>query len=97
MPDPRKLKIGDRVRFVSLPEEWSRPNYTLHKECLAFMKAMIRRDFPSRVYQIDEFGIPWIAARMFRRRRWEYHTWGIFESTGWRLVKPRKLDDWLPL
>lgn len=73
-----------------MPDEWQRPDDTLAKEDLAFMKIMIRRTTPSRVFEIDEYGVPWIAARIRRRGRCENHAWGIFESTGWRLVGPRK-------
>lgn len=89
MPDPQSLKVNDYVLFIGLPAEWSRPDYTLHLECKQFMKAMIRRRFPSRVYEIDEYGTPWIAARIRRKGRIEHHTWGIFESTGWRKVRRR--------
>lgn len=85
--NPSKLKVGDLVRFTALPDEWNRGDLTLHKDSLVFMKTMIRRRFPSRVYEIDESGTPWIAARIRRRGRVEYHCWGIFESTGWRLVR----------
>jgi hypothetical protein len=90
VPDPSTLKVGDRVRFIALPEEWRRPEHTLAKEELAFMKTMLRRRSPSRVLEIDEYGVPWIAARIRRRGRCEYRTWGIIESTGWRVVGRRK-------
>jgi len=89
MPDPHDLKVGDLVRFTSLPDEWSRPNYTLPRDTLSFMKILIRRRFPSRVYKIDESGTPWIAARVRRRGRVEHHFWGISETTGWRRVRRR--------
>ncbi len=93
MPDPRDLKPGDLVRFVALPDEWDRPGYTLHRDSLAFMKRMIRRTFPSRVCEIDEYGTAWIAARIRRKARVEYHSWAIIESTGWRHVRRRHLPD----
>lgn len=89
VPNLRKLKVGDYVRFTALPDEWNRPGYTLHRDSLLFMKTMIRRRFPSRVYEIDEYGTPWIAARIRRGGRVEHHTWGIFELTGWRRVRHR--------
>jgi hypothetical protein len=89
MPDPKRLKVGDRVRFVSLPDEWQDPKYFVHKESVDFMNVMISRSWPSRVYEIDEYGTPWIEARIRRKGRVEYHTWGIFERTGWRLVCAR--------
>lgn len=87
MPDSKTLKVGDFVRFIALPDEWSRPGYTTPRDSLAFMKVMITRNWPSRIARIDEYGYPWIEARIARRGKWHYHTWAILESTGWRLVK----------
>ena len=89
MPDPRKLQVGDRVRFVDFPEEWQDPQYTVLPESVEFMEAMIARSWPSRVYEIDEFGTPWIAARLRTDGEIEHHTWGILEQTGWQVVKRR--------
>ena len=89
MPDPKKLKVGDRVKFVALPDEWDAPRYSTPDEDVAFMKAMIARTWPSRVCRIDESGFPWIEARMRNRSRIVYHGWGIYENTGWRLVRKR--------
>ena len=90
MPDPKTLKVGDLVRFVSLPEAWSRAGYTIQRESIAFMKKMIKRRSPSRVYEIDEYGQPWIAARFRERGRYVSHMWAIMEETGWRRVEQRK-------
>ena len=89
MPDPKQLKVGDRVRFVSLPDEWRDPQSTVLPESVEFMESMISRTWPSRVYEIDEFGTPWIAARIWKNGRLEHHTWGIFEQSGWRIVRRR--------
>ncbi len=90
MPDPKALKVGDKVRFTSIPEEWNRLRITLHRDDLAFMKYVIARGRPSRVYEVDENGIPWVAMRIQGPKGLEFHTWGIFEKTGWRKVSPRK-------
>jgi hypothetical protein len=89
MPDPRSLKVDDRVRFIALPDEWSHPGYTIQPECIVFMKKMIQRSWPSRVYEIDEYGQPWICAWIRERGKLSLHTWAIFESTGWRRVNRR--------
>jgi hypothetical protein len=34
MPVPKKLKVGDRVRFVSLPREWNDPKFTIVPESI---------------------------------------------------------------
>lgn len=82
----RSPNIGDLVRFVAIPEEWCRPNNTVHKECADFMKSKIRRTWLSRINKIDESGFPWIRAMIKQRGKWRYHSWMIVESTGWRLV-----------
>jgi len=87
MPDPKSLNVGDRIRFVSLPDEWQAPGYTVLDEDVEFMKTLIARGRPSRVYEIDEYGTPWIAARIHVDGQSEDHYWGIFERTGWRLVR----------
>jgi hypothetical protein len=89
MPDPKTLKVGDLVRFVAIPAEWSRPGYTVQACDRSFMKRMIQRTWPSRVYQIDEFGQPWVSARIRERGKLCHHFWAILESTGWRRVNPR--------
>lgn len=89
MPDPRTLKVDDLIRFVSLPDEWDQPGYTVHRDSIRFMKAMIARSWPSRISEIDEAGYPWIDARIRWRGRWAYHRWNIMEHSGWRRVKRR--------
>lgn len=90
MPDPKSLKIGNRVCFTSLPDEWSRKGYTIQPESIRFMKVLIKRKRSARVAQIDEHGCPWIHARIRVRGILHHHSWAIVESTGWRLVKSRK-------
>lgn len=90
MPDPHDLKIGDRVKFISLPEEWKEPSYGIHRESRAFMKQLLKRKTPVRVAMIDEFGTPWIFASTIERGRRHYHSWAITEQTGWRMIVPRK-------
>lgn len=90
MPDPKKLKIGDRVKFVSLPDEWKAPKYFVHAESVAFMEAMIARTGSSRVNMIGEDGCPWIDARVKNKGVMEHHSWDIREESGWRLVRKRR-------
>ena len=90
MPEPQSLKVGDRVRFVSLPEEWKQAGYSTPKMSVTFMKRMLKRATPVRVKMIDKFGTPWIEAVTIERGRRNYHFWAITENTGWRKVMPRK-------
>jgi hypothetical protein len=60
MPSPDTLKVGDRVRFIALPDEWNEPSYGIHPDSISFMKRMLKRATPVRVTMIDEFGTPWL-------------------------------------
>jgi hypothetical protein len=90
MLDPKSLKVGDRVRFTSLPDEWSRKGYTILPESVRFMKVVVKRRWASRVAEIDEYGYAWIHARIRFRGKVHHHSWAIMESTGWRLVNRAK-------
>ncbi len=92
MPDPNSLKVGDLIRFVAIPEEWSHPDHTIRAESIAFMKAMLKRASPSRVASVGEDGTPWIHARLSVRGKFYYHCWAIMESTGWRQVRRRRQE-----
>lgn len=87
MPDPKCLRVGDLVRFVKLPDEWAQPGHSVSRSSVLFMKRLIRRSWPSRVHKIDEYGQPWIQARMHEKGRYHYHSWAIVEASGWRLVR----------
>jgi hypothetical protein len=89
MPNPKLLKVGDRVRFVSIPTEWSAPGYVVPRNDMAFMKTMIKRTWSSRVYEIDYLGYPWIRAMTRHRGKRAHHFWMIAESSGWRRVNGR--------
>jgi hypothetical protein len=86
MPDPSKLKVGDLVKFMELPDEWTGSD-KIPSESREFMGIMFKHKSPSRVYEIDEYGHPWIQANLKKNRKRVMHTWAIFESTGWRKVK----------
>ncbi|HKX46347.1 MAG TPA: hypothetical protein VJP77_06560, partial [Planctomycetota bacterium] len=91
VPDPREIAVGDRVVFTALPGEWAAPRYRVPRGDRAFMKAMIARGRPARVFRIDVSGHPWIAAR-FRDPDGSpvHHDWLITEHTGWRRVRRRR-------
>lgn len=90
MPDSRKLKVGDRVRFVELPTEWSEEHVIVPAYSLAFMKRLIARGRSSRVSAIRD-GFPETEVRLSRADGGiDYHFWTITESTGWCRVRPRR-------
>jgi hypothetical protein len=88
---PKRSKSA--IAFDSWPfrSEWSQPGYTVQACDRSFMKRVIQRTWPSRVYQIDEFGQPWVSARIRERGKLCDHFWAILESTGWRRVNRRVL------
>ena len=86
----RRLKVGDRVRFVRLPTFQGVPGGGLHPETLRLYKQLIARGRPARVFQIDKDGLPWINCR-FRKRggQWEHH-WLAINDDSWVQVKRQK-------
>jgi hypothetical protein len=85
----RELQAGDRVRIMRMPWDASAPGYFFAPETRRLYKKLIARNRPVRVYEVDEYGLPWIACR-FRRRNgtWEYHLLAINDDS-WVRVKRR--------
>ena len=88
--DWRKLRVGDRIRFVSMPSERTRPGYFVHRETLRVYRRLIERRRSVRVAFLDDWGhekAPWIRCQ-FRRKdgRIEYHSLMI-NHDGWVRVK----------
>ncbi len=89
MPNPKDLKLGDKVRFISRPDEWAQPGYRIDSDDIVFMDRLIARGYPARICRIDEYGNPWIRVRLKSDSGYEHHTWSITESSGWMKVVPR--------
>lgn len=70
----RSLRVGDRVRLVEYPPEFLEAGFTIHRETVRVYKRILKRRRSLRVFQIDEFGHPWVECR-FRRADGtiEYH------------------------
>jgi len=81
------LRVGDCVRFVRLPTFQGVPGGGLLPETLRLYKMLIARGRHSRVFRIDEYGLPWIGCR-FRRNngKWESH-WLAINDDSCVLVK----------
>jgi hypothetical protein len=85
----KRLRVGDRVRLVELPLDffnWPR----LHPETRQAYKILLKRRTPVAVYQIDEFGMPWVAFRSRRKNGRIRHDWLAVNHGGLAIVKPRK-------
>jgi hypothetical protein len=85
----RELKVGDRIRIVRLPTDWTRPGYYVHRDTRSAYKKLIARRRPVRVCEIDAWGLPFVRFR-FRRKdsTWEHH-WLAVNDDSWVRVKHR--------
>ena len=83
MPNPKILKIGDKIKFIHRPAEWNNHKFHTDKEDKKFMDILISRGYWQRISEIDEYGKPWIHVRIKNKNRIEHHTWAIMEKTGW--------------
>jgi hypothetical protein len=89
MPRDRKaswknLRVGDRVRFVRMPTFEGVAGGGPLPETKQLYKRLIARSRPPRVFQIDEYRLPWIQCR-FRRKdgKWEHHWLAINDRYQW--------------
>lgn len=74
----RELKVGDQVRLVAIPPEFLREGYGIHKETMRLYKKLLARRRPLRVFQICDWGLPWIRCRFQRKNgQWEWHSLAI--------------------
>ena len=85
MPDPKLLKVDDKIRYISRPLEWNNLKFRICEEDKIFLVAVIARGYWQRVYEIDEYGNPWIEIRLNVNGNIQVHTWAIFEESGWKL------------
>ncbi len=58
-----RLKVGDQVRLVHMPSEFSRPDCFIHRDTLRAYRRVIARVWPQRIFKIDAWGTPWISVR----------------------------------
>jgi hypothetical protein len=79
----RSLRIGDRIQFVKIPNEWSKPGFKIQKSDIQFMELLIKRKRKFAIKNIDEYGTSWISFRIQINGKLEEHSWGIIEKTGW--------------
>lgn len=56
----RRLRLGDRVRLVHLPNEFSGDDYTLLPDTLAAYRKLIANQEMLTVSKLDEGGYPWV-------------------------------------
>jgi hypothetical protein len=59
----RELSVGDRVRIVRMPDEFSQEGYFVHEEERLAYEFLIRERRVLKVKRIDEWGHPWVEFR----------------------------------
>lgn len=91
MPDPKKLKIEDRIRYVSIPDEFLVPGRYYPEDDFLFVQTLIDRKGSCRIFEISKDGYPCFRAITQENDGTKvYHYYTVIEKTGWVKVKPRK-------
>jgi hypothetical protein len=85
----RDLKVNDRIRIILIPTEWSKPGYHVPPCTRKLYERLIQRKRSVRVYEIDEWGLPWIRCRFRYRKGWMNHSLAVNDDS-WVRVKHRK-------
>ncbi|PHN06973.1 hypothetical protein [Flavilitoribacter nigricans] len=93
MPDRKKLKIGDKIRLLKVPEEdkvqreqeiaqgVEEPGWTADT-----IERIIAQDPVVEVYTIDDFERPWFTCDIMVNGELETHTLAINEDDSWEMV-----------
>ena len=98
MPDPKTLKVGDRIRIVGIPEgdrivfEQRNADYMwLGKgpyicETTQVLEWMVGKEF--KVEFIDDLGRPWVDVEGYPDSDGGQHSMAIFDKDSWVLATP---------
>jgi hypothetical protein len=84
MPNPKTLKLGDKIRIVSVPKkdlDALASGSAYLEETVQVLKWMIGKEFT--IWQVDEFGNPWIEVIGYPDPDGAEHTMAIFDSDSW--------------
>jgi hypothetical protein len=72
-----------------MPSGADTPGYTFSHETRRLYKKLIARGRSVRVFQVDEYGLPWIQCRFrLKSGKWEHH-WLTVNDDSWVQVKRR--------
>ncbi len=83
MPNPKTLKIGDKIKFIHRPTEWNNAKWHVYAKDKKFMDILIARGYWQRISEIDEYDKPWIHVKIKNKNKIVHHNWAITEKTGW--------------
>lgn len=93
MPDRKKLKIGDKIRILSVPESdikqrrieiaegKDNPGWTAD-----IIELIISQNPIVKIDEIDDFGQPWFSCDLMVNGKPEQHTLAIMEDSSWELA-----------
>ncbi|MCA9074914.1 MAG: hypothetical protein KDA93_07775 [Planctomycetaceae bacterium] len=85
----RDLKVGDRIRIVRMPSDADKSGYFFAEETRELYEKLIARGNAQRIYEIDEWGLPWIDCRFkLPDGQWEHHLLAVNDDS-WVRVKSR--------
>jgi len=83
----RSLRVGDRIRLVTLDSlQW----HNLHLETRQAYKYLLNRRRPVTVYEIDDYGLPWVQFRFRMRNGRLRYDFMAMNHGGIAIVKPGK-------
>ena len=89
--NPKELKIGDRIRILSVPHGTDAEYYWISKDTVRVFKKIIARKRSVRISEIDEDGTPWYTCKFKRKNgTWEWHYMAVLEGDGDNWVKVKK-------
>ena len=86
----RSLRVGERVRLLGMPPEFSQPGYYLHSDTRRVYRLLVKRGRSLRVRRIDEYGAPWAECRFRKRNGSVDRHWLAFTHDGWIKVQRKK-------
>ena len=70
----RQLRVGDKVRLVEIPPEFTGTGYYVHASTMRVYRKLVARGRPLRIRIIDFAGARWIRCRLRRKSGgWETH------------------------
>ena len=93
MPDRKKLKIGDKIRLLTVPKgdleqrkreiesDVENPGWTANT-----IEKIITQDPVVKIDDIDEFGSPWFTYHLVVDGETEIHSIAITEDESWELI-----------
>ncbi len=83
--DWRQLRVGDRVRIIRMPTDFSRPGYYVHENTVALYQHLIDEGCIVVVTEIDDQGLPRIEFEWETAEGTEYHGLAINDDS-WERV-----------